>query len=136
MRSKKINDRPETEAQNLDASYERSFRALDQVFNRLWTGNSAGVVTSLSVIASGKVRYQQIVPALVVFALGLAAMGLASCLELVVNNSHFHVGAQSPAKGNSLPRRSLSRIALFSAFMFMSGMIWAIVLTLYILIQP
>jgi hypothetical protein len=115
------------------------FQALDQSLTRLWTGNSAGVVTSLSVIASGKVGYQQIAPSLVAFALGLAAMGIASCLELVANYRHFQAnrrecpGAQT---ANELATRLLFRVALFSAVLFLSGMIWAILLTLYILIEP
>lgn len=127
MKCEKTLEPPFVEAANTEAPHGGSPQALDQVFNRLWTGNSAGVVTCLSVIASGKVHYQQIVPALVVFGLGLVGMGLASCLELVADTLRRD---RKPAP------RWLIRIAFLSALMFLAGMIWAIGLTLYILLQP
>lgn len=111
-----------------DADARELDESLDQIVNRLWTGNSAGVVTALSAIGSGKVAFVQILPALFVFVLGIAALGLGACVALATRLRRLDGGA------STLSSRAPMRLAFLSAAMFVAGMAWAIGLTIFILL--
>lgn len=72
-----------TAREGLKSRSERARNAYDQILNRLWAGNSAGVLVATGILGSGKISDTKLLLlALSFFLVGIFALGIGSFFSL------------------------------------------------------
>jgi hypothetical protein len=70
--------------QGVKRRFENAKNSYNQVLNRLWAGNSAGVLTAIGTLGSGRVSNTRLLLlALFLFLVGVFALGIGSFASLV-----------------------------------------------------